>query len=124
MIPYLIAESQIQGDFAYIRLDHIQSVEETKELIGETFVIPFEELAPPEEGAFYPFQLIGCDVFTEENEHIGQIIEIYSFPHQSLYEIKKGKKEYLIPATKTFIKKIDLFEKKIIVHVIDGLLND
>ena len=123
MIPCLITGSQVLGDFAYIRLDQIQSIEETKELIGETFVIPFEQLAPPEEGAYYPFQLIGLNVFTEENEPIGQITEIYTFANQSIYEIQKGKKEYLIPATKNFVKKIDLIEKKIIIHVVEGLLD-
>jgi ribosomal 30S subunit maturation factor RimM len=48
--------------------------------------------------------------------------EIYINPNQSLYEVKAGKKEYLIPANKTFIKKIDLIEKKIVVHLIDGML--
>ena len=121
-IPYLITDSRIDGDTAYIRLDQIQSIEETRELIGETFVIPFEQLAPANEGDYYPFQLIGLDVFTEENELIGQLREIYSSKHQSIYEIRNGKKEYLIPATQNFIKKIDLHEKKIIIHVIEGLL--
>lgn len=80
-------------------------------------------MKPPGEGTYYPFQILGFDVWSEENELIGKLTEIYLNPNQSLYEIKSGKKEYLVPATKNFIKKIDLVEKKIVIHLIEGMLD-
>jgi 16S rRNA processing protein RimM len=102
-------------------LKGINSVEETANLVGGEFVIPYEEITPLEKGSYYPFQLIGWDVFTEENQFVGKITEIYPVHDQVLYEIKKEKKEYLVPGNKEFIKKIDLNEKKVILHLVEGL---
>lgn len=121
-LPYLILDSRIEGDFAFLKLERIESIEDTAGLLGKEFIISADQLIQPGEDSYYPFQIIGLDVFTEENQHIGILSEIYMNPNQSIYEIKSGKKEHLIPATKNFIKKIDLVGKKIIVHVIEGML--
>ena len=123
MTPCQIASSRIEGDFAYLKLEGVESIEDTAELIGKEFVIGSDQLIQPGDGAYYPFQIIGLDVFNEENKYLGKLTEIYINPNQSLYEIKSEKKEFFVPATKNFIKKIDLVEKKIIIHVIEGMLD-
>ncbi len=122
LTPYQIASSRIEGDFAYLKLEGVESIEDTAELVGKEFVIGSDQLIQPGDGAYYPFQIIGLDVFNEENQYLGKLTEIYINPNQSIYEIKSGKKEYFVPATKNFIKKIDLVGKKIIIHVIEGML--
>ena len=87
-------------------LEGVDSIEKTADLVGNDFVIPSDQLIQPAEGSYYPFQIIGLDVYSEENEYIGKLTEIYVNPNQSLYEIKKGKKEVLVPATREFIRKI------------------
>jgi 16S rRNA processing protein RimM len=123
LTPCLIVSSRIEGDFAYLKLEGVESKENTAELIGKEFVIGYDQLIQPGDGAYYPFQIIGLDVFDEEDQFLGKLTDVYINPNQSIYEIKSGKKEYFIPATRNFIKKIDLVGKKIIIHVIEGMLD-
>ena len=76
-----------------------------------------------EENEFYYFEIIGCEVFSEEGESIGTVTEILETGANDVWEIKapNGKKHY-IPYIEDIVKEIDVEEKKIIIHVMEGLL--
>jgi len=61
-------------------------------------------------------------VRTAENLCIGEVIDVLTLPANDVYVVKDGSKEYLIPAIKDVIKKIDLEEEFILIEPIDGLL--
>jgi len=111
----------VEGEFVYLRLEGIDSRENTTELIGDEFIISPEQLIPAREDTFYPFQLIGLDVFTEDQRFLGKLSEIYQNPMQTVWEVRDGSRELLIPASKRFIREIDLKGRKIIVRSIEGL---
>jgi len=106
-----------------LKLEGIETIESVDELLGKEFVINSDQLIQPTGDAYYPFQIMGLDVYTEDDQYLGKLTEVYINPNQSIYEIKSESKEYLVPATKTFIKKIDLIKKRIIIHVIEGMLD-
>ena len=42
--------------------------------------------------------------------------------YQTLRIKREGAKDFFVPFVKAFIKKVDIDNKKIIIHVIEGLL--
>ena len=76
-----------------------------------------------EENEYYYFEIIGCEVFSEEGEQIGTITEILETGANDVWEVKasNGKKHY-IPYIEDVVKEIDVEEKKIVIHVLEGLL--
>lgn len=76
-----------------------------------------------EENEYYYFEIIGCEVFSEEGEKLGVVTEILETGANDVWEIKapNGKKHY-IPYIEDVVKEIDVEEKKIIIHVMEGLL--
>ena len=51
------------------------------------------------------------------------MVNVIQNSSQDIYEIKKADgKKFLVPAVKEFIKEVDIENKKIVIHVIDGLL--
>ncbi|MCM3386728.1 ribosome maturation factor RimM [Ureibacillus chungkukjangi] len=76
-----------------------------------------------EENEYYYFEIIGCEVFSEEGEQIGTITEILETGANDVWEVKNanGKKHY-IPYIEDVVKEIDIEEKKIVIHVLEGLL--
>jgi len=75
------------------------------------------------EGEFLYSQIIGLSVVTAEGEEVGAVSDIFKTGSNDVYVVKKGEKEYLIPAIRDVIKKIDLADKKIIIEVMKGLLD-
>ncbi|KGR73870.1 ribosome maturation factor RimM [Ureibacillus sinduriensis] len=76
-----------------------------------------------EENEYYHYEIIGCDVFSEEREQIGTVTDILETGANDVWEVKatNGKKHY-IPYIEDVVKEIDVDEKKIIIHVMEGLL--
>ncbi len=95
--------------------------------VAETYktariLIPEEKAIPLEEDEYYTRDLFGMDVFTEDGEDLGKLVEVYVTGANDVYGVKLGEaKELLIPAIKDCILSVDVPNKKMIVHLLEGL---
>nr|MBA3674377.1 16S rRNA processing protein RimM [Chitinophagaceae bacterium] len=69
-----------------------------------------------------PISLLGFTMINEE-EDLGEILEIIEQPHQVLCKILLNDKEALIPIHEEFLNKIDKKNRKVYVTLPDGLLD-
>ena len=59
---------------------------------------------------------------SEDGAPVGALRSIISRPAQDLYEIERADgSTFLLPAVKEFIKNVDLDNKTITIHLINGL---
>ncbi len=86
-------------------------------------LIPDAVAIPLEENEYYTRDLYGMAVVTEEGEQLGEIVNIFETGANDVYVVKKSKedKELLLPAIKDCIKKVDVAEKRMVVHLLEGL---
>jgi 16S rRNA processing protein RimM len=98
------------------------SPEQAKALNGWFVKVPEEEVVPLPEGAYYWFELIGMEVFSEGGERLGTIVDIFETGSNDVYVLKHGGKEVYIPATKEVIMQVDRKTKRMVIHLIDGLM--
>lgn len=54
---------------------------------------------------------------------VGKIEGIFETVSNDIYIVRNNDKEYLIPAIKDVIKKIEIEKKRIIIKIINGLLD-
>lgn len=101
--------------------DNINDIEKYK---GKDLLVTREnaiELAPDEN---FIVDLIGLNVVTDEGEDFGTVADILQTPANDVYVIKaKDGKEYLFPSIKQCILDVNLEEKRVLVHIMDGLLD-
>ena len=72
--------------------------------------------------SYYIADLIGVMVYTDENEYLGKVEDIYSTGANDIYVVKDEKgRQKLLPGIDEVIKIINLKESKIIVHLMEGL---
>ena len=74
-------------------------------------------------GEYHYQQLLGCQVFLQNDELIGEVDEIVKLPSQDLLSVAKNGKKVLIPMVKKIIISIDILTKKIVVDPPEGLLD-
>ena len=74
-------------------------------------------------GEYHYQQLLGCQVFLQSDELIGEVDEIVKLPGQDLLSVAKNGKKVLIPMVKKIIISIDVLTKKIVVDPPEGLLD-
>jgi 16S rRNA processing protein RimM len=74
------------------------------------------------EGEYYHHQLIGMDVFTEEEERLGVLADILTTGANDVYVVHPMEgQDILLPAIKDVVLEIDPANKRMVVHLLPGL---
>ena len=100
-----------------MKLKGFNSISEAEKLKGCEIAIPEKWLWPLGVDEYYQFQIIGLDVYTDEGVHLGKVKDIFPTGSNDVYTVKKGQKEYLIPAIKEVIKEVDLQRSSLALQV-------
>ena len=125
----LIREVVVQSysnhkNFLLVKFEGIDSVEEAEKLRNLQIKIDSDEVGELEENEFYFHQIIGCEVFDENDKNLGEIIDILTPGANDVWVIKgENGKEILIPYIEDVVKKIDITSKKVNIEVMEGLID-
>jgi 16S rRNA processing protein RimM len=99
--------------------DEIEKIEKYK---GKDLLIDRENAVKLEENEYFIFDLIDSEVYTDEGEKLGILTEILTTNANDVYIVKTADgSEILIPSIKECILDVDVDNKKIKVHLLDGL---
>ena len=93
------------------------------ELRGVSLVISPDELVELPENEYFHFDLIGCEVFTLDQQVIGVVTKVEDFGAAPLLVVKQDDREFMIPMTHEICPEIDTVAKKIVVNPPVGLLD-
>lgn len=125
----LIREVVVQSyrnhkNFLLVKFEGIDSVEEAEKFKNLQIKIDSDEVGELEENEFYFHQIIGCEVFDENDKNLGEIIDILTPGANDVWVIKgENGKEILIPYIEDVVKKIDITSKKVNIEVMEGLID-
>ena len=101
-------------------IDDINSAENYKNCYIE---IPRSKAVELPEDSYFIVDLIGVNVYTDEGEELGNIIDVFSTGANDIYVVKNELgKQVLLPAIGDVIKQVDIQNKKMVVHLIKGLI--
>ena len=74
------------------------------------------------EGVYYIVDLIGLKVYTESDEYVGEIADVFNAGASDIYDVKReGKKNLLLPVIDEVVKEIDIDGGKVVVNIMEGL---
>lgn len=105
-----------------LKLENIDTIEEAEKLRNSYILVEKNVFGKLPEGTYYIADLIGLDVFTENDEHLGKVDDIFNTGSNDVYVIKNDLGvQKLLPGIKEVIKQIDINSGKIIVNLIKGL---
>ena len=117
---YEIENVRYQKDVVLLKLKGVDDIETAEKLKNHYISIQREDAKALEDDEHFIADLIGCEVF-ENEELIGTLDDIFSAGASDVYVVKrKGKKDLLLPALKSVIKKIDVVSKRIDVEIPRG----
>lgn len=119
---YEIEEIKYHKNMVLIKFKGIDSVEEAESLRNSYLKVDRKDEPELEEGTYYIVDLLGLDVYSDQGESLGKLDDIFNNGSTDIYVVKDEMgKQLLLPAISDVIKKIDLEEKKVIVHILKGL---
>ena len=120
---YQIEEVKYHKQMVLMKLKGINTPEEADLLRGSYLIINREDEEPLEQGTYYMVDLLGSEVYTDEDVLLGKLEDIYNTGSNDIYVVKDELgKQVLLPAISDVIKNIDIKNKKITVHIVSGLM--
>ncbi len=121
-LPYFIESTKIKAeDEIYIKLESIEIREAALKLVAKQVWLTetdFKKFAAKNA----PASFLGYMIINE-NESLGEILELIEQPHQMLCRLDINGKEVLIPLHEETLKKVDHKKKEIVVELPAGLLD-
>jgi 16S rRNA processing protein RimM len=122
-LPYFIESSSVKNDAEiFIKLDGVDTKEVARKLTPKEVWIT-EENFKKFTAASAPIAMLGFNLITDEDEDLGEILEVIEQPHQILCAVMIDGKEALIPIHEESLDKIDQKNRKVYVTLPDGLLD-
>lgn len=95
------------------------------DLLRDQYVmVPLDDAVPLEEDEFYLYQIIGLPVYTEDDEHLGEIVDVIETGANDVYVVRGPRGEILLPAIPDCILDVDVEGKRVTAHLMEGLLGD
>ena len=121
--PFEIEEVKYHKNMVLLKLKGIDTIEQAEKLRNYYIKIDRKDAKKLPEGTYFIVDLIGLEVYTDENKLLGILDDIYNTGSSDIYVVKDELgKQILLPAIKDVVKTIDLENRKIIVHIIKGLI--
>lgn len=82
-----------------------------------------ENAVPLEEGEYFICDIIGADVVEEDGSKIGTVKDVMETGANNVFVIETEEgKEVLFPSIPDCIKKVDVENKKVVAHIMPGLM--
>ena len=120
---YEIEEVKYHKDMVLIKFKGVDTVEQAELLRNAYLTISRDSVEKLEEGRYYIVDMLGLEVYTDEQVLLGTLDDIFNTGSNDIYVVKdKQGKQILLPAIQDVIKQIDMENRKMIVHLLPGLV--
>lgn len=121
---------EIQGvkffkQFVIVKFKGLDTINEVERFRRCPLLVPREDAVPLEEDEYYIADMIGMQVETEDGKAFGTLKDVMETGANDVYVIDSiSHGEVLVPAIKECIRKVDVAEGKMTVHLMDGLVQE
>jgi len=123
-IPYFIEYIEESHD-TLVKIEDLNDPQQAKSCSGNTLYLPVKDLPElKEKPGLYFSVLKGFTLFNQDDQRIGEIIEIVSMPQQELANVLLPSKEVvLVPLHESLILGIDPDNLQVHLEIAEGLLD-
>jgi len=119
---YRVADVRVHGRDLLVRFDGIEDRTSAEALRGRELLVPESWLPPLPDGSWWPHQIEGCTVLTEDGRSLGVVSEVIANPANDLWVAVDGSgSETLVPALADLLRQVDVDAKRIVVRSVPGL---
>jgi 16S rRNA processing protein RimM len=107
-----------------VRFDELGDRTAVEGLGGAYLFVPEEDVPAAPEGSFWPHELEGCEIVTDEGRSLGRISEVILGEANDVWVARDGDRETLVPALRDVVVSVDTSGKRVVIREIPGLTTD
>jgi 16S rRNA processing protein RimM len=121
--PRAITRARLHDGAVLVALAGCDSAEAATALVGRYLALPEAEALPLPPGQFYPWQLEGCRVVTEDGREVGWVAQVERSAAQDRWVVRAEGREHLVPAVPEIVLDVDLAARRVVIRPPQGLLD-
>ena len=121
-LPLEIEGVKFFKQFVILKFRGIDNINDIEKYKGKSLLVDREHAVKLKKDEYF-IAMIGMDVFTEEGELFGALKDVMETGANDVYiiEMTDGK-EVLVPAIKQCILDVDIENRKMVIHLLEGLV--
>ena len=120
---FKIEQVRFSKNMVFLKLEGIDTIEEAEKYRNLYLKIKRDKDEKLDKDTYYIVDILGCKVYTDEQKELGIVDDVFETGSNDVYVVKdEAGKQVLLPAIKEVIKNIDIENKTIIVHLLEGLI--
>lgn len=105
-----------------LKFKEFQDINEVERFKSKSILVTRDNAVKLEKDEYFIADLIDISVKTDENEDLGILTDVLETGANDVYVVTtKENKEILIPAIKDCILAVDIVERTMLVHLLEGL---
>ena len=118
-----IEEVKYHKNMVLLKIKGINDMNQAEKCKGLYLKIHRKDAIKLPKDTYFIADLLGLEVYTDEGVLLGKVDDIYNTGSNDIYVVKDELgKQILLPGIEEVLKQVDLENKKIIVHIINGLI--
>lgn len=122
-VPVEVMNARPQKNMYILKLKGIDSMNDAEKLKGGELKVDQDDRVPLEDGEYYVQDIVGCTVITDAGETLGVISDVLSPGANDVWVVKRQKgKDVLLPVIDEVVLNVDLSQRQVKVHLMEGLL--
>lgn len=119
----IIQEVKYHKNLVLLKIKGIDTIEQIEKYRNCYLKINRKDAVKLPEDTYFIVDLIGLEVYDQEENLLGTIIDVFPTGSNDVYVVKNELgKQILLPAIASVIKKVDIPNKKMMVNLIEGLV--
>ena len=123
LVPVKISGVRYFKNLVILKFKGINNINDVEKYKKCPLLIDREDAVPLEEGEYFITDILGLKVVTDDDKELGTVKDVLQTGANDVYVIQtEDNKEILIPAIKQCILGVDLENKEMKVHLLEGLL--
>ncbi len=122
LLPMEIENVRYFKDKIILKFKNYDNINEIECYKGKDLLITRQQAVPLEEGEYFISDLIGSRVVTDNGRELGELFDVLETGANHVFLVKKqDRKELLLPYIPDCVLEIDIENKLVTVHMMEGL---
>jgi 16S rRNA processing protein RimM len=110
------------GELLLVALAGVADRTAAEALRGGLIEVPAADVPPAPDGAYYQFDLVGCQCTDVRGAELGEVVEVMAGGGGDLLRVVGGGRELLLPFVDAYLAEVDVAGRRIVWNLPEGLV--
>lgn len=116
-----VERARVQRGQVLLKLEGVDTREQAEALRGQLVQVPESRAVRLPRGQYFWHQILGLEVRDRSAGSLGRVAEILETGANHVYVVRGERGEWLLPAIRQVVKRIDLERGEIVVELLPGM---